>query len=130
MGTRSGKYGQIDVGASTYGTFNHWTMSEVADAEQFGTFGGGGRKSGNVGQGSATGVIEGPHNFAALSSLVDIGDSVTLKLYTSTTGGGGEQYITVPAQITSRDFDVDGNTGAKVGMSLGWQSNGTWTETG
>lgn len=130
MSTRSGKYGQIDVGASTYGSFNHWTMDEVADASQFGTFGGSGKKTGNVGQVAATGVIEGPHNFAALSSYVQVGDEVTLVLYTSTAAGGGEQKLTFTAQITGKSLDVDGDTGEKTGMSLNWQSSGTYTPTG
>lgn len=131
MATRSGKYGQIDVGASTYGSFNHWSMDEVADASQFGTFGGGGYKSGNIGQVAATGVIEGPHNFAALDALVQVGDTVQLVLHTSTAAGGGAQNIThATAQITGKSVEVDGDTGEKVSMSLNWQSNNTWTTTG
>lgn len=132
MGTRSGKYGQIDVGGSTYASFNHWTMDDSADAGQFGTFGGGGFKGGNVGQRFATGLIEGPHNFATLSELVQVGDEVELVLWLSSTGGGGasDQKVTLTAQITGKSFDVDGDTGEKVGMSLTWQSVGSWSETG
>ena len=127
MSAQSGKYGQVDFGASAYAEANHWTMDRQVDAEQYGAFGGAGWKKGATGNKSATGTVEGKYDFAdVLEELVDVGDEVTLKLYLSTTSSpiAADNYFTVPAQITKVSYDVDGDSGKVVGFSLDWQSNG------
>jgi hypothetical protein len=128
MATVSGKYGQVDVGSSTFTECNHWTMEIVVDASQFGTFGGGGDKTGNVGQRSATGTIEGPYDLAnPVEQDITAGSSVTLVLYLSTAAGGEARSYTLTAQITSLSFEVEGDTGEKVSWSANFQSSGAIT---
>ena len=125
----SGQYGQVDIGSSTIGEANHWTMEDAVDASQFGTFGGGGYKDGNVGQKFATGTIEGAYDRSnPIEQSVSVGDAATLNLYLSTTTGGGQRMRVVPAQITGISFDVDGDTGEKNSWSITFQTDGAWTE--
>jgi len=128
MATVSGKYGQVDAGSSTFAHCYHWTMELVADASQFGIFGGSGWKIGNVGQLSATGTIEGAYDLASpIEESITAGTEVTLTLYLSTASGGKKREYTVPAQITSLSYEVDGDTGEKVTWSANFQSTGEIT---
>ena len=125
----SGKYGQVDIGSSTVAEANAWTMDDAVDASQFGVFGGGGYKIGNVGQAFATGTIDGAYDRTnPIEQTVTVGSAVTLSLYLSTVAGGGERKRSVPAQITGISFNVDGDTGEKTSWSMTWQSTGAWTE--
>lgn len=55
--------------------------------------------------------------------LINIGSLVTLTLYTTAT----DNY-SVPAVITSHKWKVDLDTGAYIGFSADWESNGPWTD--
>jgi len=127
MSTRSGKYGQVDFGSSTYGEAHSWSMEDQVDAEQFGTFGGGGFKTGETGNRFATGTIEGKQNFdEPIDTLVAPCDEITLYLYESTDTGGGERKHTITAQVTSLSTEVDGDSGAAVSWTINWQSSGSY----
>ena len=130
MSSYSGMYGQVTFGASTYAEANHWSMSLAADSVQYGYFGGSGRKAGCVGQGFATGTIEGKYDFATpLEDIANLGDEITLKLYLTTTGGDRtERYFEVPAKTTGLDIDVEGDSGAPVSWTINWISDGAWTD--
>lgn len=130
MPSRSGKYGKILIGASEIQYGNKWEFNDDVDASQFGVFGGGGKKKGNVGQGFGKGTIDGVYDFAApIEKWVNTGDSLTLLLYlTTVASGSADRFITVPAQITGRKRVVDGDTGAVVGWHLDFQTDGAWTE--
>jgi hypothetical protein len=142
MASQSGKFGQVIVGGKTIAYANHWTMDDSVEASQFGIFGGDGWKLGNVGQRFATGTIEGAYDFASGETIEDFlyagrienspgTQPVTLLLYLSTTGTvptRSDRYFTVPCQITGISYDVDGDTGEKVGWSATWQSSGAITD--
>ncbi len=127
MSSQSGKYGQVQVGASIYAEINKWTMTITTDAEQHGVFAGDGWKIGTAGLAAATGTVEGKYDFAdPLAGLLTIGDLVVLKLFLTTDAGpiGSEAFYTVNAHVTGLNFDVDGDTGAAVSFTFDWQSTG------
>lgn len=127
MSSQSGKYGQVQVGASTYAEANKWTMTIATDSEQHGVFAGDGWKIGTVGLASATGTVEGKYDFAdPLADLITIGDLVVLKLFLSTDAGpiASDVFYLVNAHVTGIGLDVDSDTGAPVSWTFDWESTG------
>ena len=129
MTSRSGKYGKVYWGSSSYAMANKWNEEETADGSQFGVFVGSGQKKGNVGQKGSKGTVNFVYDFdAPIDSILSVGDAITLKLYLTTAASGSRgTYRTGPAQILSLKHETDGDTGAPVGGSFDWQSDGVWT---
>jgi len=127
----SGKYGQVDFGASTYGEATSWELTVTADNEQYGAFGSGGYKRAIAGNLSGSGTVSGKQDFnVPIESKVMAGDSITLKLYDTTTGSGAlaDRYWSIPVVVTDISPSVDGDGGGAVGWTVSFVSNGTITK--
>lgn len=101
-----------------------FTWNESCSTSRRGTSDSAGYKKTFAGTKMASGEIRVLHDNAAAAPALKAGDSATLKLMTD-----ASDYNTVPAVINSRSLTVDIDEGAVIEETLGFESNGAWTET-
>lgn len=101
-----------------------WTWNESCATSRRATSDTSGYKKTWAGSKMASGEIRVLHNEAAAAPALKAGDSTTLNLYTD-----ASDHIDLTAIINSRSLEVDIDEGAVIAETLGFESDGSWTET-
>ncbi len=120
MAAASGQYGKIMVGGSTLVECTEWSMQEQVAEHAYASCATSGWKKRVAGTKDVTGTCGGIYDpTAPIHDYINIGDSVTLKLYLSTLA-----YHQVPAVVLSIETNLNIEEGEIIRWSMNWGGNG------
>lgn len=123
MAQVSGQYGQASVSSSELIGCDGWTLNKAAVVSTRATSADAGWKVAVAGTKSGTGTIKGPWDSAdPADDHVDVGTSVSLKLYTTATA-----YYSLTAIISEFTVEVDIDNGEIVGWNASFTASGAIT---
>lgn len=125
MATKSGKDGQVLIGATPLASITHWSLATRASNPAHASSSTGGYKTRNPGVRDSSGSIHFKLDFDdPLTDQFDEGATVTLLLYLD-----GTHYYTVPAIIDAIEFDdVDIDRGQTIGGTAYFSGTGPITK--
>lgn len=122
-GAVSGRYGDVKIGSTQVCDVQKWSFSPKVEIHSYASNCTNQAKVKIVGVKDGTGTIDGLYNPAdPIMATLDVGTSVTLKLYITAT-----VFYSIPAIIDSLKVDVDIDSGNFVTWAAGFQSSGAWT---
>jgi hypothetical protein len=123
MAVISGVAGSVQIGSSALVECTGWTFNKKVSVHKYASCATGGFKAAVPGVKDGSGSISGKYDDAdPIEDAIDVGDSVTLKLYVD-----ADDFYSVPSVIESLDLTVDIDEGEIVGWEAGFQTNGAWT---
>jgi len=118
-----GQYGLLEIGSSELIGVDSWTLNKTAVVGTRATSADSGWKVAVAGTKSATGTVKGPWDAAdPPDDHIDIGSSVSAKLYTTAT-----QYYTLTAIISELSVEVDVDSGEIVSWNASFTASGAVT---
>lgn len=119
----SGKNGKVDIGATSLAEITSWTFNPTSNNAAWGSSDSAGYKKRVAGTKDGSGSVEGKLDTAdEVYDTLDVGDSVTLKLYINAT-----LFYSVPSLIDSFSIEIDIDDGDVVGWSADFSTNGAWS---
>lgn len=120
----SGAYGDVKIATTQVSEIKKWTFNPKANVAKYASNKTAGYKK------SVAGVKEGSGSLECVwdpaippNTVINVGTSVTLKLYTTAT-----QFYQVPAVIADFSIVVDLDTGDPVGYTANFEADGQWTD--
>lgn len=122
----TGQFGDVKIGAVQIAEVGKWAFAPKVPVVTYASNKTGGYKQATYGPVEATGTINGyyaPEN--PITSQIDVGDFVTLKLYIDAVG-----FYSVPCVIDSLALNVDIETGAFVSWTANYTLNGAYQNPG
>lgn len=121
----SGKDGDVKIGTTSINEIKQWTFNPKSNNVRYASNATGGYKRTvagvKEGSGTCSGVFTGTATF---HTVIDVGTSVTLKLYLNAT-----LFYSVPAVIGDYKLTVDLDSGEIVGWEASWETDGAWTNS-
>jgi len=119
----SGKDGDIKIGATAISEIKAWTFNPKSTNPRYASGATGGYKRTVAGVKEGSGTMTGVYSNASPHiAVIDVGTSVTLKLYLDTT-----HFFSVPSVIDDYKMNVDIDSGEIVGWEGAFSTDGAWT---
>lgn len=123
VGGYSGKDGTAKIGSTDIYELRGWKFNPKSNNPKYASNRTSGYKRTLAGVKEATGSMSGADDRANdFIAVVDVGTSVTLKLYTDAT-----HFFSVPSVIDDYSMNVDIDNGEIVGWDANFSSSGAWT---
>ncbi len=119
----SGKDGTVKIGSTDVAEIRNWKFNPKSNNPKYASNKTSGYKRTVAGVKEASGSMSGAWDHAIdFLAVVDVGTSVTLKLYTDLT-----HFFSVPAVIDDCSINVDVDSGEIVSWDSNFSANGAWT---
>jgi len=120
MAAASGQYGEIQADGSTLVECTEWTLTEEIAEQVYASVATNGWRQRVAGTKDCSGTCGGIFDPAdPIHDYIEIGDSVTLRLYFSAT-----KYHSVPAIINSIETNLNIEEGEIIRYNVNWGGNG------
>ena len=122
---RSGNRGKVlnASGSASVGHVTKYSLTKKAETDRFASSETSGYKATYAGPLSATGTVEGKFDSTVVTPCLE-GAGLTLQLFV----GNLTTFYSVPCVVSQFEFTNDTDSGAVIGFTFNFESNGTYVE--